>query len=103
MRDQDLVVAKTRISVRSRQERTPTCGSEETRAVIISEIEKVEIVFKDGVGYNSEQLIQSVQVVRGNPGLNISEIEKVEVVFMHGVGYDSDKLIQSVQGLVGIR
>ena len=30
-------------------------------ALNISEIEKVEIVFKDGVGYDSEKLIQSVQ------------------------------------------
>jgi hypothetical protein len=27
----------------------------------IGEVEKVEIVFKDGVGYDSEKLIQSVQ------------------------------------------
>lgn len=32
-----------------------------TPPVNISEIEKVEIVFKDGVGYDSENLIQSVQ------------------------------------------
>lgn len=31
----------------------------------ISDIEKVEIVFKDGVGYNSEKLIQSVQGLVG--------------------------------------
>jgi hypothetical protein len=31
----------------------------------ISEIEKVEIVFKDGVGYDSEKLIQSVQGLVG--------------------------------------
>jgi len=31
----------------------------------ISEIEKVEIVFKDGVGYNSGKLIQSVQGLVG--------------------------------------
>jgi hypothetical protein len=34
-------------------------------AVRISEIEKVEIVFKDGVGYDSEKLIQSVQGLVG--------------------------------------
>jgi imidazolonepropionase-like amidohydrolase len=34
-------------------------------ALIISEIEKVEIVFKDGVGYDSEKLIQSVQGLVG--------------------------------------
>ena len=34
-------------------------------AVNISEIEKVEIVFKDGVGYDSEKLIQSVQGLVG--------------------------------------
>jgi len=34
-------------------------------AVSISEIEKVEIVFKDGVGYDSEKLIQSVQGLVG--------------------------------------
>jgi len=33
----------------------------------ISEIEKVEIVFKDGVGYDSEKLIQSVQGIGWNP------------------------------------
>ncbi|HEV8484605.1 MAG TPA: amidohydrolase family protein [Blastocatellia bacterium] len=33
--------------------------------VNISEIEKVEIVFKDGVGYDSEKLIQSVQGLVG--------------------------------------
>jgi imidazolonepropionase-like amidohydrolase len=34
-------------------------------AAIISDIEKVEIVFKDGVGYDSEKLIQSVQGLVG--------------------------------------
>jgi imidazolonepropionase-like amidohydrolase len=34
-------------------------------AVNISEIEKVEIVFKDGVGYDSDKLIQSVQGLVG--------------------------------------
>jgi imidazolonepropionase-like amidohydrolase len=34
-------------------------------AVNISEIERVEIVFKDGVGYDSEKLIQSVQGLVG--------------------------------------
>jgi imidazolonepropionase-like amidohydrolase len=34
-------------------------------AANISEIEKVEIVFKDGVGYDSEKLIQSVQGLVG--------------------------------------
>jgi imidazolonepropionase-like amidohydrolase len=34
-------------------------------AVTITEIEKVEIVFKDGVGYDSEKLIQSVQGLVG--------------------------------------
>ncbi|HWO00617.1 MAG TPA: amidohydrolase family protein [Blastocatellia bacterium] len=34
-------------------------------AMNISEIEKVEIVFKDGVGYDSEKLIQSVQGLVG--------------------------------------
>ncbi len=34
-------------------------------ALNISEIEKVEIVFKDGVGYDSEKLIQSVQGLVG--------------------------------------
>jgi imidazolonepropionase-like amidohydrolase len=34
-------------------------------AVRISEIENVEIVFKDGVGYDSEKLIQSVQGLVG--------------------------------------
>ncbi len=34
-------------------------------AVNIGEIEKVEIVFKDGVGYDSEKLIQSVQGLVG--------------------------------------
>jgi len=34
-------------------------------ATNISEIEKVEIVFKDGVGYDSEKLIQSVQGLVG--------------------------------------
>jgi imidazolonepropionase-like amidohydrolase len=34
-------------------------------AVNISEIEKVEMVFKDGVGYDSEKLIQSVQGLVG--------------------------------------
>jgi imidazolonepropionase-like amidohydrolase len=34
-------------------------------AAKISEIEKVEIVFKDGVGYDSEKLIQSVQGLVG--------------------------------------
>jgi imidazolonepropionase-like amidohydrolase len=34
-------------------------------AVNISEIEKVEIVFKDGVGYDSEKLIQSLQGLVG--------------------------------------
>ena len=36
-------------------------------AVNISEIERVEIVFKDGVGYDSEKLIQSVQGLLGIP------------------------------------
>ena len=31
----------------------------------ISDIENVEIVFKDGVGYDSEKLIQSVQALVG--------------------------------------
>lgn len=31
----------------------------------INDIENVEIVFKDGVGYNSEKLIQSVQGLVG--------------------------------------
>jgi hypothetical protein len=31
----------------------------------ISDIENVEIVFKDGVGYDSEKLIQSVQGLVG--------------------------------------
>ena len=34
-------------------------------AASISDIENVEIVFKDGVGYNSEKLIQSVQGLVG--------------------------------------
>ena len=34
-------------------------------AAKITEIEKVEIVFKDGVGYDSEKLIQSVQGLVG--------------------------------------
>jgi imidazolonepropionase-like amidohydrolase len=34
-------------------------------AIDISDIEKVEIVFKDGVGYDSEKLIQSVQGLVG--------------------------------------
>lgn len=34
-------------------------------ALNITEIEKVEIVFKDGVGYASEKLIQSVQGLAG--------------------------------------
>ena len=34
-------------------------------AAIINDIEKVEIVFKDGVGYDSEKLIQSVQGLVG--------------------------------------
>ena len=34
-------------------------------AVTIADIENVEIVFKDGVGYNSEKLIQSVQGLVG--------------------------------------
>src|SRR5262249_61382054 len=34
-------------------------------AATISDIEKVEIVFKDGVGYDSEKLIQSVQGLVG--------------------------------------
>jgi hypothetical protein len=34
-------------------------------ATTISDIEKVEIVFKDGVGYDSEKLIQSVQGLVG--------------------------------------
>jgi imidazolonepropionase-like amidohydrolase len=34
-------------------------------AANISEIEKVEIVFKDGIGYDSEKLIQSVQGLVG--------------------------------------
>jgi len=34
-------------------------------AMNISEIEKVEIVFKDGIGYDSEKLIQSVQGLVG--------------------------------------
>jgi hypothetical protein len=34
-------------------------------AVSIADIEKVEIVFKDGVGYDSEKLIQSVQGLVG--------------------------------------
>jgi imidazolonepropionase-like amidohydrolase len=34
-------------------------------AVNISEIEKVEIVFKDGVGYDSDKLIRSVQGLMG--------------------------------------
>ncbi len=35
-------------------------------AATISDIEKVEIVFKDGVGYDSEKLIQSVQGLVGS-------------------------------------
>jgi imidazolonepropionase-like amidohydrolase len=34
-------------------------------AMTISDIENVEIVFKDGVGYDSEKLIQSVQGLVG--------------------------------------
>jgi hypothetical protein len=34
-------------------------------ATTISDIENVEIVFKDGIGYNSEKLIQSVQGLVG--------------------------------------
>ena len=34
-------------------------------AAKISDIENVEIVFKDGVGYDSEKLIQSVQGLVG--------------------------------------
>jgi len=34
-------------------------------AANIADIEKVEIVFKDGVGYDSEKLIQSVQGLVG--------------------------------------
>jgi len=34
-------------------------------AANITDIEKVEIVFKDGVGYDSEKLIQSVQGLVG--------------------------------------
>jgi imidazolonepropionase-like amidohydrolase len=34
-------------------------------ATKISDIENVEIVFKDGVGYDSEKLIQSVQGLVG--------------------------------------
>jgi len=34
-------------------------------ATTISDIENVEIVFKDGVGYDSEKLIQSVQGLVG--------------------------------------
>ena len=34
-------------------------------AATISDIENVEIVFKDGVGYDSEKLIQSVQGLVG--------------------------------------
>jgi len=34
-------------------------------ATTIADIEKVEIVFKDGVGYDSEKLIQSVQGLVG--------------------------------------
>ena len=34
-------------------------------AADVNEIEKVEIVFKDGVGYDSEKLIQSVQGLVG--------------------------------------
>jgi imidazolonepropionase-like amidohydrolase len=34
-------------------------------AANISDIERVEIVFKDGVGYDSEKLIQSVQGLVG--------------------------------------
>jgi Amidohydrolase family len=34
-------------------------------ATTITDIENVEIVFKDGVGYNSEKLIQSVQGLVG--------------------------------------
>jgi imidazolonepropionase-like amidohydrolase len=34
-------------------------------AAKIADIENVEIVFKDGVGYNSEKLIQSVQGLVG--------------------------------------
>jgi hypothetical protein len=76
---------------------------------------KVEIVFKDGVGYDSDKLIQSVQGLVGILKFGVrrpvaafesadkSAHSKVEIVFKDGVGYDSDKLIQSVQGLVGIR
>jgi hypothetical protein len=34
-------------------------------AMRITDIENVEIVFKDGVGYDSEKLIQSVQGLVG--------------------------------------
>jgi hypothetical protein len=34
-------------------------------AATISDIEKVELDFKDGVGYDSEKLIQSVQGLVG--------------------------------------
>jgi imidazolonepropionase-like amidohydrolase len=34
-------------------------------AATISDIENVEIVFKDGIGYDSEKLIQSVQGLVG--------------------------------------
>jgi len=34
-------------------------------AANISDIEKVEVVFKDGLGYDSEKLIQSVQGLVG--------------------------------------
>ena len=34
-------------------------------AANIAEVEKVEIVFKDGIGYDSEKLIQSVQGLVG--------------------------------------
>jgi galactitol-specific phosphotransferase system IIB component len=34
-------------------------------ATNIADIEKVEIVFKDGIGYDSEKLIQSVQGLVG--------------------------------------
>jgi len=34
-------------------------------AATIADIEKVEIVFKDGVGFDSEKLIQSVQGLVG--------------------------------------
>ena len=36
-----------------------------TAALKIADIENVEIVFKDGVGYDTEKLIQSVQGLVG--------------------------------------